>query len=152
MVGDRIRRSWLPGAERRGRDLRPQEELPQRHSFSGALARDAFIGARSGQKNSLGVILFSMPRRACAVGWSGFGQTNRRAFIAGLGSATVWSRLAGCARRKQSADLPMTLASDTGRKSRAVENVTATRRTLLKVHRTSEQARKGEQESADPVD
>ena len=39
-----------------------------------------------------------------------------------------------------------------GEKAELAKIVTAIRRALLKVHRTSEQARKGEQESADPVD
>jgi hypothetical protein len=43
-------------------------------------------------------------------------------------------------------------AATPGEKAELAKIVTAIRRTLLKVHRTSEQARKGEQESADPVD
>jgi hypothetical protein len=43
-------------------------------------------------------------------------------------------------------------AATPGEKAELAKIVTAIRRTLLKVHRTSEQARKGEQESVDPVD
>jgi hypothetical protein len=39
-----------------------------------------------------------------------------------------------------------------GEKAELAKIVTTIRRALLKVHRTSEQARKGEQESTEPVD